>query len=419
MHRTPVGGKNPLSQTLLRRCSALDALFAFFNKNPKSVDTSSTDSLLIGPAALAALSRTISVLREPRLNGVMEATKEKLCDHATKIAIWMELSVYFSHLANQEDILLDEMLRGISSAMWMCLSLGGGVVDALTAKRQIIKALLKLWSSHHTGRPGAMVNGADHKGNSTITSFVLAFVSTESGRQSLLDTFFSSPRILKTFCKATSARITHIPEYTNFDDLAFNVHHARKVLYDYIKDVIAALARHPPIFKALCDADYLRCWSRTLVKLAPFLTPDDVFQKGKDIFMQCLAMGGNPLSNYLSVLDGGLFEVLVPNLARRSLEDLHSKEGFVRNLARFETYLVYPHMIKSLSESKDRIDSLIAENWSNFFESTLGYFWASMLNKHQTFEENLKNMNEEVYYPICDNETQVRKSISAECTTVC
>ncbi|KAH6890250.1 hypothetical protein BKA70DRAFT_1328519 [Coprinopsis sp. MPI-PUGE-AT-0042] len=428
MHRqTPIGGKKSLSQYMLRQVAqgdykalhtfigliddstisldAVDALFAVFHKNPKSIDTSSTESLLMGPTALEGLWNVIVVLqRHPRLNSLMVEIKERVRDNAVRLANWIEVSVHLSHLVNQDRRLLERCLLGISGAIWACLALEGDVVDALTAKPQVIGALLKLWSSHHRGTPSAVVDGADGAGRSTIVLTMHAWVKTESGRQSLLDTFINSPRTLRTFCKATRDRIIHIPEYTCSDGLvrpAFDLQHARETLYRDIMQIIVALGQRPSVFKALCDVECLGCWSRTLGKLVPVLTADEAFEKTKILLMQCLASGGSPLINFQSVVNGGLLNILVPNLARRSLDDLNSKQDFFYYLARLEPYLVYPGMLRSLSKAKEEIKPIPTQK--PFHSSALGQFWTLILDKLHKWTDRLEHMDEQASHPVCDN----------------
>ncbi|KAH6899169.1 hypothetical protein BKA70DRAFT_1569587 [Coprinopsis sp. MPI-PUGE-AT-0042] len=236
--RTPIGAKRLLSQYVLRQVAqgdyrslltfselisvetisvdALDALFAVFDKSPDSVNTSSSESLLMGPTALQALQNVLSILLDhPGLKDLLTAAEDKLFNRAARLAIWMEVSVHFTHLAHRNDSSqLEEVLSSISAAMTSCLKLEGDVAEALLAKPQTIRALLKLWSSHHTGQPSKMVSCADNTGESAIVVAMEAYVDSESGLQSLHDTFFNSPETLRAFSKAASARITNIPEHT-------------------------------------------------------------------------------------------------------------------------------------------------------------------------------------------------------------
>ncbi|KAH6908612.1 hypothetical protein BKA70DRAFT_1481882 [Coprinopsis sp. MPI-PUGE-AT-0042] len=122
MRRSQRGSKKPLSPYLLRQVAqgelesltafsklvktnsvaidvdALDAIFSFFQKCPKSVDTTSPESLAMGPAAL-------------------EELHGRLSENTVKLANWMEASVRYAYRANPdasslERLLLSEILQG-------------------------------------------------------------------------------------------------------------------------------------------------------------------------------------------------------------------------------------------------------------------------------------------------------------------
>ncbi|KAH6899166.1 hypothetical protein BKA70DRAFT_1314568 [Coprinopsis sp. MPI-PUGE-AT-0042] len=182
------------------------------------------------------------------------------------------------------------------------------------------------------------------------------------------------------------------------------------MLYLNIVKILATLGEHPFVSKAICDADYLGSLSKTLVKLAPGLSPNSSFEKSKHILMLCVGQGGNPLSNFLSVLDGGLLCVLVPVLAGRNTEDLRPKEDISYYMIQLEPYLVYPSMIKCLLKATDRILPKAVQKLSNI-SSTVGEVWTHLLSRAQIHTKELEQMDEEVADPICDNNKLHKSSL--------
>ncbi|KAH6886670.1 hypothetical protein BKA70DRAFT_1573859 [Coprinopsis sp. MPI-PUGE-AT-0042] len=424
MSRNNVSPQRPLSRYLLKQVAqgdygslhtfierlnantvsleAFDALLNFFQKDPKSVNTLLAENLHMGSVALEALRRLISlVAHEAHLTDQLMADVEaKLCDSAGRLAIWMEESIHLAFQLNRDSSVLDIAVLGIGGAIESCLSLQGSIMEAMMVKPQVVKALLRLWAFFPACNTEKLLSGPDALGRSMVVAPMVTFLKAEAGEQLLHNAFVDSPKELRTFCRATSIRFAQVPDYAPPEGIVLDILQAQQVFLKDIWAVAFMLSKRPDIHKALCDADYLACSTRTLVKLAPRLTPRALLEMGLPILLRCLEAGSNPPSSLQSILDSGLLDVAACKLSANPDDVVPS--GKVIFMVKLEPYVLYPRIHKAVLRVKDRLDPKIAEILPTL--PSTGRFWTRLLERQETIAQRLEQREKQVVYPICDND---------------
>jgi hypothetical protein len=383
---------------------ALDALLAFFQRNPISYSLQSHKHLLAVFEALESLRRLASVSRNHPDH--LDVARARLQSRAQDVTAWVESGIPTAFLLVAGDVGDgEEMLKCVANALAACLAVGGECETTFLKEPRTMTAMLKLWSSCLDPPSGKLVGALQEQGTSIIVAALMMIIRTQEGQRSFTDYLSNHPDELQKFCEATSSRVSQIPNLSQPDGMDFDVPKAQRTLYMDIWQTTKELSKHPFVHKALCDADTLTSWSGTLVRISSGYPPLELFQVASWLITRSLEVGGNPTQNLTCVLNSRYLGVVL-HAASRCDPNAQMTEILTRYfVSSLEAYTAYPRIILQLSgaveflmpEQRDSVTSL----------PRLGQYWAYL------FAGIIKREKERALFEggvpfLCDNSIDVR-----------